>query len=260
MTGSTESATPPESTKSRNLNFSVQIQITPNSRFEFVPWDDEESEIPDIDSRYRGFRGWSMFSPLFIHVTFLFTHVTVLWNRHRGKWESDEWLFDLCVPCFVQWFDTTYSYMWHYYSRIWQYYEWVIEGNQRKRDDSFIYMWHASFNDVIRLIHTCDITIHTCNSTIKEPSREMREWWITLSYVCDMTYSRIYCCVNSHIHIYKEWGASCPICSCRTRVPSHVWRIVLLYVWIYSYICIFMYLYMYIYIYIYVYIYLSIYL
>ena len=146
---------------------------------------------------------------LFIHVTFLFTLVTVLWMRHRGKSESDQWLFHLCVPCLIQWFDTTYSYTWHYYSNTWHYYSciWqycdrVIAGNQRKRNDSFIYMRHASFNNVIRLIHKCDITIQTCNSTMKEPWREMIEWWMTLSYMvwhvlfsyrllCEFTYSHI---------------------------------------------------------------------
>jgi len=150
---------------------------------------------------------------LFIHVTFLFTLVTVLWMRHRGKSESDQWLFHLCVPCLIQWFDTTYSYTWHYYSCTWHYYSctwhyysctwhyysciWqycdrVIEGNQRKRNDSFIYMRHASFNNVIRLIHKCDITIQTCNSTMKESSREIRETETILSSMCAMPHAMIW--------------------------------------------------------------------
>jgi len=48
MTDSTEYATLPKSTMSRNSNFSVQIQIRPKSQFEFVPQDTEESEFLDL--------------------------------------------------------------------------------------------------------------------------------------------------------------------------------------------------------------------
>ena len=44
MTDSAEIASPPQPTRSRNSNFSVQIQIKPTSQFEFVPRDTEESE------------------------------------------------------------------------------------------------------------------------------------------------------------------------------------------------------------------------
>jgi len=47
MTNSIENATPPQFTKSKNSNFSVQIQIKPQSQFEFVPRDNEESELSD---------------------------------------------------------------------------------------------------------------------------------------------------------------------------------------------------------------------
>jgi len=40
--------TPPESTKSRNSNFSLQIQIESKSQVEFVPRDTEESEFLDL--------------------------------------------------------------------------------------------------------------------------------------------------------------------------------------------------------------------
>ena len=41
MTVSTENATPPKSTKSRNSNSSVQIQLNPKSKCQFVPRDAE---------------------------------------------------------------------------------------------------------------------------------------------------------------------------------------------------------------------------
>jgi len=48
MTDSTANATPPKSTKSRNLNSSVQIQIKPKFHFEFVPRDTGKSEFVDL--------------------------------------------------------------------------------------------------------------------------------------------------------------------------------------------------------------------
>jgi len=45
MTVPTENATSPKSTKSRNPNFSVQIQIKPQSQLEFVPRDTKEFEF-----------------------------------------------------------------------------------------------------------------------------------------------------------------------------------------------------------------------
>ena len=48
-TDSTENATPPKSIKSRNSNYSVQIQINPESRFGFVTRDMEESEFVFFD-------------------------------------------------------------------------------------------------------------------------------------------------------------------------------------------------------------------
>jgi len=47
-TESTGNSTPPKSTKSRNSNASVQIQINPRSQFEFLPRDTEESECFDL--------------------------------------------------------------------------------------------------------------------------------------------------------------------------------------------------------------------
>jgi len=47
-TDSTENATPLKSTKSRNLKFTVRIQIKPKSQFDFVPRDREESEFLDL--------------------------------------------------------------------------------------------------------------------------------------------------------------------------------------------------------------------
>ena len=48
MSDPTKNATPPESTKPSHSNSSVQIQITPKCRFEFVPRDTEESEFLDL--------------------------------------------------------------------------------------------------------------------------------------------------------------------------------------------------------------------
>ena len=48
MTDSTTNAAPPKSTKSRNSDSSVQIQIKPKSKFEFVPRDSEDSEFLDL--------------------------------------------------------------------------------------------------------------------------------------------------------------------------------------------------------------------
>jgi len=45
---STENTTPPKSSKPRNSNSSVQIQIEPKSRFEFIPRDTEKSEFLDL--------------------------------------------------------------------------------------------------------------------------------------------------------------------------------------------------------------------
>jgi len=47
-TDSTEIATPPKSTESRNSNSSVQIQIKPKSQFEFVLRDTEKPEFLDL--------------------------------------------------------------------------------------------------------------------------------------------------------------------------------------------------------------------
>jgi len=48
MIGSTRNATLPKSTKSRNSNFTVLIQIKPKSQFEFVPQDTKDSEYLDL--------------------------------------------------------------------------------------------------------------------------------------------------------------------------------------------------------------------
>jgi len=48
MTVSTENVTSPESNKSRNSHSSVQIQIDPESQFEFAPRDTEKSEFLDL--------------------------------------------------------------------------------------------------------------------------------------------------------------------------------------------------------------------
>jgi len=52
MTVSTENATTPNSTKSRNPNSSVQVQIQTKSQFEFVPRDTEKSEFLDLVDMY----------------------------------------------------------------------------------------------------------------------------------------------------------------------------------------------------------------
>ena len=49
MTDSTENTPPLKSTKSRNSNFSVQLEIKPKSPFEFVPQDDEKFEFFDLE-------------------------------------------------------------------------------------------------------------------------------------------------------------------------------------------------------------------
>jgi len=43
-----KNATPPNSTKSKNSKFSVQIQIKSKSQFRFAPQDTEESEFIDL--------------------------------------------------------------------------------------------------------------------------------------------------------------------------------------------------------------------
>ena len=48
MTDSTQNATPPKSTKSKNWNSSVQIHIQSKSQFDFVPRDTEKSEFLDL--------------------------------------------------------------------------------------------------------------------------------------------------------------------------------------------------------------------
>jgi len=48
LTVSSENTTPPKPTKSRNSNFSEQLEINSRSQFEFVPWDAEESEFLDL--------------------------------------------------------------------------------------------------------------------------------------------------------------------------------------------------------------------
>jgi len=48
MTVSTENATPLKSTKLRHSNWFIQIQIAPESQFDFVPRDSEKSEILDL--------------------------------------------------------------------------------------------------------------------------------------------------------------------------------------------------------------------
>jgi len=48
MTDSAEIASPPQTTRSRNSNLSVQIEIKPTSQFEFVLRDTEESGFLDL--------------------------------------------------------------------------------------------------------------------------------------------------------------------------------------------------------------------
>ena len=48
MTDSTENATPPKSTESRNPNSLVHIQIQPKSQFDSVPRDTEKSKSLDL--------------------------------------------------------------------------------------------------------------------------------------------------------------------------------------------------------------------
>ena len=48
MSDFTNNTTPLKFTKSRNSNLSVQIQVRPKSKFEFVPRDTEESDFPDL--------------------------------------------------------------------------------------------------------------------------------------------------------------------------------------------------------------------
>jgi len=50
LTDSTEHATPPKSTNLRNSNFSVQIQIKPESQFGFVPRNAEKTEFFDAEN------------------------------------------------------------------------------------------------------------------------------------------------------------------------------------------------------------------
>jgi len=49
MTDCTENAAPPKSTKSRNPNFSIPLQVKPTSQYECVPRDTEESEVLDME-------------------------------------------------------------------------------------------------------------------------------------------------------------------------------------------------------------------
>jgi len=58
MTDSTENATFPKSTNSKNSNSSVQIQIKSKPQFEFVLREIEKSEFLDLVN----FRGYSMVS------------------------------------------------------------------------------------------------------------------------------------------------------------------------------------------------------
>jgi len=48
MTISTQNATTPKSTKSRNANSSVQIQIKQKSQFEFVPRDTKKMKVSEF--------------------------------------------------------------------------------------------------------------------------------------------------------------------------------------------------------------------
>ena len=48
MTDSIENTTTPKSTKSRNTNFPVQIQIKFKAPFEFVPQNTKESDLLDL--------------------------------------------------------------------------------------------------------------------------------------------------------------------------------------------------------------------
>ena len=48
VTDSTENATAPKSTESRNSNSSVPIQMIPKSQYEFVPRDTEELEFVSL--------------------------------------------------------------------------------------------------------------------------------------------------------------------------------------------------------------------
>ena len=71
MTVSTENAAPPKSSKSRNSNSLVQIQIEPRSQFEFVPRGNKEFEFLDLVDF-----GDAVFSVEFV-ITFFEVHRSV---------------------------------------------------------------------------------------------------------------------------------------------------------------------------------------
>jgi len=99
-TVSTDRATHRKSTKSRDSNFPVQIQIIPKSQFEIVPRDTEESEFFDLVDFDVAFSVETVISPLLAvtfvregHIFFCFP-LPPLPERHKEttrKRESAQW-------------------------------------------------------------------------------------------------------------------------------------------------------------------------
>jgi len=97
MTDSTDKATPPKSTKSRNSNSPVQIQIKPNFQFECVPRNAEKSEFLDL----VGFGGGAI--PV---ETVIYIFVITLWYTriltHSHKY-SDRFHVMIWIHIYTEW-------------------------------------------------------------------------------------------------------------------------------------------------------------
>ena len=89
MTDSTEIATPSNSTKSRNSNFSVKIRIMPKSQFEFVPQDTEKSE--SLGSMDFGDAACSVETVIHeFRDSFIMSHMKMNKSCHSYTWLTNE--------------------------------------------------------------------------------------------------------------------------------------------------------------------------
>jgi len=138
-TDSTENATPPKSTRSRNsiplIWICLQIQIKSKSQFEFVPRDTEESEVLDlVDFGGVAFSVESViYSLVFMCTCHTFISVTCT-HEHACIHDSFHWTFTSVSQMWMSQMWSTFtsvSYMWMFSGNVWMLITSVIDACHR---------------------------------------------------------------------------------------------------------------------------------
>ena len=195
MTVSTENAATPKSTKSRKLNYSVQIQIKVKSQLEFVPRDSERCEVLDL----VGFEGVAIsVEPVIYAHIYIYIYIYVCEISHT---------------CIYVWIVShIYICMWHTYIYIY-----VCSGPV----GLFSWMIHVTHICMWDISHICDIWdiyisliahIYTCESNISH----VYMCWIYMRYLTYMIVSLFSWMIHvTHICMWNLWDISDDI--------NHIW-------------------------------------